>query len=118
MQAGAVDGMGCGTDAVDDLSAGAFNEADSHRSFLEALNEWRSGGNSAATAAPTAARGGGLAGGCSSEAQTETSPSKVQQRPASASKVSYFQKFAINAASRDAGQIADGEWLRHMQGKL
>ena len=31
----------CGTNDNDDLTAGAFNEADSHKSFLEALNEWR-----------------------------------------------------------------------------
>ena len=110
--------MGCGTDAVDDLSAGAFNEADSHRSFLEALNEWRSGGATTVTAGPAATRGGGIAGGSSNEAQTETSPSKVQQRPASASKVSYFQKFSINTASRDAGQCAEGERLRLSHGSF
>jgi hypothetical protein len=107
--------MGCGTDAVDDLSAGAFNEADSHKSFLEALNEWRNGGNSAAVAADGAACGGTskgtvkAAGGGSMEVQTEARTHMVPQRPASASKVSYFQKFAINTASRDAGQCANGK---------
>ncbi|GFH06805.1 predicted protein [Haematococcus lacustris] len=40
-------GTGCGTEAGPETGPGphaaAFNEADSHRSFLEALNEWRSG---------------------------------------------------------------------------
>ena len=35
--------MACGADDDDGLANGAFNEADSHRSFLEALNEWRKG---------------------------------------------------------------------------
>ena len=37
--------MACGMDAQDGLGAGAFNEADSHKSILEALNEWRQGSN-------------------------------------------------------------------------
>lgn len=32
---------GVGTDAADDLGAGQFDEGESHKSFLEALNEWR-----------------------------------------------------------------------------
>lgn len=38
-----VGGMSCGTEDDPSLGAGAFNEADSHKSFLEALNEWRRG---------------------------------------------------------------------------
>ena len=36
-------GMGTGTDSGPGLMAGNFNEADSHKSFLEALQEWRRG---------------------------------------------------------------------------
>ncbi|GLC43867.1 hypothetical protein PLESTM_001527800 [Pleodorina starrii] len=38
---GAMGGMSCGTDDNSSLADGAFNEADSHKSFLDALNEWR-----------------------------------------------------------------------------
>ena len=98
-----MDGMGCGADATDDLAAGAFNEADSHRSFLDALNEWRSG-SKAVAAASTA--GGGDAS--SRECQTETSSGATVRQAPAAPKKSFFHKLAMNSASREAGQSATG----------
>lgn len=51
----AVGGMSCGTDDTD-LAGGAFSEADSHQSFLDALNEWRRGSRGD-TAPDSAAQG-------------------------------------------------------------
>lgn len=39
--------MAWGTDGDDNLSAGVFDEGDSHSSFLDALNAWRQGTNPA-----------------------------------------------------------------------
>ena len=96
-------GMACGADADDDLASGAFSEADSHRSFLEALNEWRNGNLKDPSAAP-----GRGPGGANTEAQTETSPNRVLRPGSAASKKSYFEKLALNTASREAGQSATG----------
>jgi|LauGreDrversion2_5_1035112.scaffolds.fasta_scaffold109480_1 hypothetical protein len=94
--------MACGADADDDLASGAFNEADSHKSFLEALNEWRNGNKESAVASRP-----GL--GANTVAQTETSPSRGPRPVSATSKKSYFEKFALNTASREAGQSALGE---------
>lgn len=93
-------GMGCGTDDGD-LASGAFNEAESHRSFLEALNEWRSGNK----APPEPSVAAASAVHRPMEVQTETAAASRPPRPVSAggSKKSYFSKYAINTASRDAG---------------
>ena len=101
-------GMACGADADDDLASGAFSEADSHRSFLEALNEWRNGNLKDPVAAAAAGPG---PGGANTEAQTETSPSRGVRPGSAASKKSYFEKLALNTASREAGQSATGRLL-------
>lgn len=36
-----VGGMACGTEQDSNLLDGNFNEGESHKSFLEALQEWR-----------------------------------------------------------------------------
>ena len=53
--------MGCGTEDDGGLAQGAFNEADSHKSFLDALNEWRAGnrGGSQAVDEPVSSQGAG-----------------------------------------------------------
>ncbi|GIL47715.1 hypothetical protein Vafri_4473 [Volvox africanus] len=115
----AVGGMSCGTDDNPALADGAFSEADSHKSFLEALNEWRR-----ANRGDTAAEGEGQAtttsiSGVSSgpqrphsarqsatlEVQTDSRPAS---RPSSAKPLSYFDKLVINTSSRVAGHLASG----------
>ncbi|GIL70052.1 hypothetical protein Vretimale_3327 [Volvox reticuliferus] len=111
-------GMSCGTDDNPTLAGGAFNEADSHKSFLEALNEWRR-----ANRGDTAADGEGQATTSTSggsgvpqrprsarqsatlEVQTDSRPAS---RPSSAKSLSYFDKLVINASSRVAGHLASG----------
>ncbi|KAG2452506.1 hypothetical protein HYH02_002745 [Chlamydomonas schloesseri] len=120
-----VGGMSCGTEDEPSLAAGAFNEADSHRSFLEALNEWRRGsrgegeaaaGSTNAASTSAAATGGGGVRASSAvehstlEVQTEQRPLAVAARPGSAAAkpLSYFDKLIINTTSRTAGQLAAG----------
>ncbi|PNH07966.1 hypothetical protein TSOC_005527, partial [Tetrabaena socialis] len=114
-------GMSCGTDDGPALGAGGFSEADSHRSFLDALNEWRKGsrGEDAgeAAAAPAAAPAAGARPASSSTrpaASIESASLEVQTevrqpvRPTSAKPLSYFDKLVINTTSRQAGQVASG----------
>ncbi|KAG2445943.1 hypothetical protein HXX76_000546 [Chlamydomonas incerta] len=123
VQSGAeVGGMSCGTEDDPSLAAGAFSEADSHKSFLEALNEWRRGNrgesDTATTASTSAAAGGGGPAVRASaavehstlEVQTEQRPLAVAARPSSAAAkpLSYFDKLIINTTSRTAGQLAAG----------
>ncbi|KAL6758725.1 hypothetical protein V8C86DRAFT_2589602 [Haematococcus lacustris] len=137
-------GTGCGTEAGAETGPGphaaAFNEADSHRSFLEALNEWRSGLKAAqpSPAAPaadaqplgtsnTTSRPGSSSQGSAIEVQTDvarprplamrpSSPWMSQPLPGQASGLpqpsqpqTYFDRFALNVASRTAGQAASGQ---------
>ncbi|EFJ50563.1 hypothetical protein VOLCADRAFT_103778 [Volvox carteri f. nagariensis] len=124
----AVAGMSCGTDEGPSLGDGAFNEADSHRSFLDALNEWRkanrgdttadgrieaaasaavvtSSGSGAGSSGPLRPRNSAPPQSSSLEVQTEARPAS---RPSSAKPLSYFDKLVINASSRVAGHLAAG----------
>eukprot|EP00798_Chlamydomonas_sp_ICE-L_P031855 gene31855-7061_t len=120
-----VGGMACGTEASDGLNDGRFNEADSHRSFLDALNEWRNA-NKPATTEASGEAGASTSGRPSSgrpastgqmkastsateamECQTETAVRRPA-RPQSASNKSYFGKLVLSTHSRQAGQAAGG----------
>lgn len=103
-------GMGTGTDSGPGLMAGNFNEADSHKSFLEALQEWRrgtrsdaAGGDNGAAVAGKGAVTGNTAG-AAMEVQTEV---RQPARPASG-KLSYFDKLVLNSNSRQAAELAAG----------
>ncbi|GLI59027.1 hypothetical protein VaNZ11_000853 [Volvox africanus] len=117
----AAGGTSCGTDDNPALADGAFNEADSHKSFLEALNEWRRAnrGDAAAEGEGQAAATTTSISGVSSvpqrlhsarpsatlEVQTD---SRSASRPSSAKPLSYFDKLVINTSSRVAGHLASG----------
>ncbi|GLC54890.1 hypothetical protein PLESTB_000916800 [Pleodorina starrii] len=120
---GAMGGMSCGTDDNSSLADGAFNEADSHKSFLDALNEWRranrgdtpadagaagAASSAASSAQPQRPRSGAPpapVASASLEVQTESRPAS---RPSSSTSLSYFDKLVINASSRVAGHLASG----------
>ncbi|GFR44855.1 hypothetical protein Agub_g6198 [Astrephomene gubernaculifera] len=124
-------GMSCGTDDGPSLAAGQFSEADSHRSFLEALNEWRRGnrgdvpdaaaGQSSQEPAAGSSfpreppRASARVSSSNLEVQTETRP---VSRPTSAKPLSYFDKLVLNTTSRQAGHLAAGGTPESMRPSL
>ncbi|GAX84809.1 hypothetical protein CEUSTIGMA_g12230.t1 [Chlamydomonas eustigma] len=96
-------GQGCGHENQDDLSSGAFNEADSYKSFLEALNEWRNTNRGGDASSSTVHQGASM------EAQTDSLSGRPPRPMSAPAKKSYFQKFALNTASREAGHSASGK---------
>mmetsp|Transcript_16084 Transcript_16084/g.34790 ORF Transcript_16084/g.34790 Transcript_16084/m.34790 type:complete len:416 (+) Transcript_16084:136-1383(+) len=110
-------GIGCGSDQPGSLLDGEFDEAENRRAFLDALNEWRKGNRPPSASSQDmghgtsscmgAAASSSHAPGATMEVQTEAATPRVS-RPVSATKKSYFDKFLLNTASRQAGQSATG----------
>lgn len=112
-------GMACGDDG-DSLTAGSFNEAESHAGFLDALNEWRAATAAARGVAPpppavaparACAPAATPAPAPAAATECQTAAPEVQRRattPSDGAKRSYFDKLAMNAASRSAAISATG----------
>ncbi len=117
------------------LAHGTFDEAESHSSFLEALNAWRASSRAAASASeqsnnpatvinapaacpqqlrPTSGTAAHATKASTSHTSTSTSTGNVAlTQPASqtggiSKPVSYFDRLLLNSASRHAGQEAAG----------
>ncbi len=115
---------GAGTDAGDGdagLQAGAFDEAESHRSFLDALNEWRAANRRAQQPAQSAEGDDqeeiNIVGTSSrqdaAEVQTEAAAPLAQRAgsargASSAAAPTFFDRLVINSTARQAGQMASG----------
>ena len=97
-----------GAGSVVGASEEAFDEAESRRSFLEALNEWRTGGSSGVESTQEGSSGGDSSGGAAavSTATGEDAARRPQSSHTAVRPATYFARLAISKEAKVAGAEA------------